>query len=402
MRIAIIGAGIGGLCTAIGLRAAGAQVEVFERAPVHAPSGSGISVFGNGVAAVRALGLGDAFEAIAARGGGFRGGQRRPDGRWLATIPSSALEDLRIVHRADLHRVLLEALGADAVRLGTTVTMVSADGRTIATERLDGSTSTATFDVVVAADGIRSRSRAARPDDPGVRYAGYSAWRGVTHEPVDLAGEAGETWGRDERFGMAPLADGRVYWFAVAGMPAGRRLPDEHAELRRRFGGWHRPIPELLGATDPQAVARHDIFDLAAPLGTFRRGRCVLLGDAAHAMTPDLGQGGGQAMEDAATLAALLAPVAADDEPPADVVDAALDRYDRERRARTQPIARRARAVGALAHIPPLLTPVRDALLRATPSGALARQIAAVQGWRPPQLRDVAPGGDRGIHERAA
>ena len=382
MRIAVIGAGIGGLCTAVGLRGAGIEVEVFERSPEHRPSGSGISVFGNGVAALRSLGLGDAFDAISARAATFRGGQRRPDGAWLATIPAEATTELRVVHRVDLNRILREALGDDAIRLGTTVVDVSTDGRTVTFEGPHGTIGTEEYDIVVAADGIRSRVRAARPGDPGLRYSGYGAWRGVTREPVDLGGEAGETWGRDERFGLAPLADGRVYWFAVAGLPEGHRFDDEYAEVRRRFAGWHAPIGELIEKTDPHAVARHDIHDLARPLGSFRHGRCVLLGDAAHAMTPDLGQGGGQAMEDAATLVALLAPLASGTVPEA--IDAALDRYDRERRARVQPIARRARAVGALAHIRPAFAPLRDAVLRATPSSALARQLAAIQAWQPP------------------
>jgi 2-polyprenyl-6-methoxyphenol hydroxylase-like FAD-dependent oxidoreductase len=242
------------------------------------------------------------------------------------------------------------------------------------------------YDVVVAADGIRSRTRASWPGDPGVRYSGYSTWRGVTAHPADLGGAAGETLGAGLRFGMAPLPDGRVYWFAVATMPADTALPDEFGEVRRRFGGWHDPIPAVIGATPPEMVFRLDIFDLAGPVPTFRRGRTVLLGDAAHAMTPDLGQGAGQAMEDAATLTRLLTPFAtAERRERLDVAGlaAALDTYDRQRRARTQPIARRARRLGALMQNGGWL---RDTLLRLTPSSVLARQLGAVQSWAPPAV----------------
>jgi FAD binding domain len=106
--------------------------------------------------------------------------------------------------------------------------------------------------------------------------------------------------------------------------------------VRRLFGGWHDPVPALLAATPPDALSRLDIDDLGGPLPTFRRGRCVLLGDAAHAMAPDLGQGANQALDDAATLVRLTGTTD---------LDRALDEYDRLRRPRTQRIARRARAL---------------------------------------------------------
>jgi 2-polyprenyl-6-methoxyphenol hydroxylase-like FAD-dependent oxidoreductase len=202
----------------------------------------------------------------------------------------------------------------------------------------------------------------------------------VTRHQVDLSEGAGETWGFRERFGFAPLPDGRVYWFGVASMPEGMRFDDEFAEVRRRFEAWHPPIPALLDATDAASVLRHDIHDLARPLRTFVRGRCVLVGDAAHAMTPDLGQGGGQALEDAATLGNLVADGAD--------LDAALDAYDRMRRPRTQAIARRARSMGRMAHVGwrPAAA-LRDAAIRMTPASALARAAAGLGEWEPPTRR---------------
>ncbi len=355
MTVTVVGAGIGGLTTAIGLQRAGAHVTVLERASGPAVAGSGLSLFGNAFTALDAIGIGDEVRALGAPRPDLRYGQRRPDGRWLAVTPPGAIRDVRIVHRADLHRVLAAALEPGTIRYGHPV-----------------DTEPAGADLVVAADGLRSRTRASWPGDPGLRYAGYSAWRGVTATAVDLRGGAGETTGRGERFGLAPLADGRVYWFAVVSLPAGTRFADEHAEVRRRFAGWHAPIGEVLDATPAQTVIRTDIHDLAGPLPTFRRGRTVLLGDAAHAMTPDLGQGAGQAMEDAATLVRLLRTRPAEE---------ALSAYDRLRRARTAPIAARARQVGRVMQSRSRL---RDPLLRLTPSNLLGRQVAALQAWRPP------------------
>ncbi len=135
----------------------------------------------------------------------------------------------------------------------------------------------------------------------------------MTREPFALTA-VGETWGSGERFGITPLPDGRVYWFAVANGAATSAVANQTSdavsgvdEVRRRFTGWHDPIPALLDATDPDTVLRNDIIELAAPLPSFVNGRIALVGDAAHAMTPNLGQGGNLAIEDAVTLARLVA-----------------------------------------------------------------------------------------------
>jgi 2-polyprenyl-6-methoxyphenol hydroxylase-like FAD-dependent oxidoreductase len=266
------------------------------------------------------------------------------------------------------------------LRFGAEVDWVCDDGTSLT---LASAPAVERFDLIVAADGIRSRVRADWPTDPGIRYAGYSAWRGVTSAPVDLLGAAGETWGRGQRFGIAPLQDGRVYWFAVASMPAGTVIDDEYATVSALFGGWHAPIAELIAGTDPAAVFRLDINELAGPLPSFRRARCVLLGDAAHAMTPDLGQGANQAMEDAATLVRLIGDAAGG--PVGPWIDPALDEYDRLRRPRTQQLARRSRSVGKVAQAHGAAAArLRDAAMRLLPAGIAGRQLVAIQRWRPP------------------
>jgi 2-polyprenyl-6-methoxyphenol hydroxylase-like FAD-dependent oxidoreductase len=376
MRVGIVGGGIGGLATAVGLQRAGADVTVFERYDRPAVSGSGISLFGNGLAALAALGLAGPAREIGGVPGalGFDtpAGQRRPDGRWLARLPREVGRTVAVVHRADLQRILLDALAPGTVLSGRAVRRVSPDGRTV---ELAGDT--AAFDVVVAADGIRSRIRADWPGDPGVRHAGYVAWRGVTDRPVDVSSGTGETVGRGLRFGIAPLADGRVYWFAVVSQPADAPAPDGPAVVTVRFADWHAPIGELIQATAPEGIHGLPIEELAGRTPTFRRGRCVLLGDAAHAMTPNLGQGGNQALEDAATLAALLAGTGG--------VEDALAAYDRLRRPRTQRIARQAGILGRILQARgPVSSRLRDTVLRLTPPSAAARSALAVQRWDPP------------------
>jgi 2-polyprenyl-6-methoxyphenol hydroxylase-like FAD-dependent oxidoreductase len=392
LKVAVIGAGIGGTATAIGLHRAGADVTVFERAAGPRHEGAGLSLFGNGLAALDVLGVGPAIRAAGAPASQLRAGYRRPGGGWLTRMPDGAFADLRVVHRRDLQDLLLAALPPGTVRYGTAVTAVSADGRSVTVDDGTGAARTELVDVVVAADGLHSGTRAHWPGDPGVRYSGYSAWRGVTGRAVDLRGAAGETLGRGLRFGIAPLVDGRVYWFAVVTTDAGVPFDDEYSAVRERFGRWHAPIPELIAATPPDAVFRLDIHELAGRLPGYRRGRCVLLGDAAHAMTPDLGQGGNQALEDAATLVRLLTPTATAEAGEllptgATVLEAALREYDRLRRRRTQSVARLAGRIGSFMQAPTRTAAVtRNIVLRLLPSRLGGARAAVMHRWQPPPL----------------
>jgi 2-polyprenyl-6-methoxyphenol hydroxylase-like FAD-dependent oxidoreductase len=180
-----------------------------------------------------------------------------------------------------------------------------------------------------------------------------------------------------------PLPDERVYWFATLSTPPGQELGNDREALRELFGSWHRPIPDLIEATPDDAVLRHDIYDLAELPASFVTRRGVLLGDAAHAMTPDLGQGAGQAIEDAATLVLLLrtfrgAPAEPD-------LSSALGRYSRLRRARTRALWRQSRLTGTVAQIArPIGAGLRDTALRASPASLMTRAISRLQRWRAP------------------
>ncbi len=371
MKIAIIGAGIGGLTAALGLQRDGHRVQLFERQPELQGIGAGLSLFGNSFAALDAIGLGETVRGVSGTEAAvFKGGQRAPSGEWLVVLPPAATATLRAVHRAELHRALVSALEPGTLRLGADAS-VSPDGA----PRITVNGRTESFDRAIAADGINSRARRTLGIDPGLRYAGYTAWRGVTDGPFDLGGVAGETWGRGHRFGMLPLPGGRAYWFATATVPPLEPPGDSHEELLRRFGGWHRPVAELLEATSPAAVLRHDINDLAAPLPSFGRGQTLLLGDAAHAMTPDLGQGAGQAVEDAVAVVLL-----------ARAGRLGLDAYDHARRRRSQLVARRSRAMGRVGQLSsPVAAGLRDAALRLVPGGMVGAAAMKFQRWEPPR-----------------
>lgn len=374
MRIAVIGAGIAGLAAGAGLQRGGHEVVIYEQREDPSPIGAGLTLFGNAFAALDLLGLGDAVrdvssDAIAA----MRAGQRTPSGRWMLTMPKAAMASMRSLHRNQLHRALGGALKPGTVRVATTAAVCPDGSPTVAANGMEED-----FDLVVVADGIRSRNRKSMGLDTGIRYAGYVAWRGVTSRPVDLRGEAGETWGRGRIFGIVPLPDGRVYWFATMSAPEHSSFVDDRGTLLEMFSAWHEPIAECIVATEGEAVLRHDVHDLTSPLRAFVRGSTVFLGDAAHAMTPNLGQGAGQGLEDAATLTALLRGTRIDDLP------SALEQYDRLRRPRTGSMLLRSRSAARLAQASGLTAALRDVGLTVAPGRVMGAMSRSVQNWAPP------------------
>ncbi|MFD7610007.1 FAD-dependent monooxygenase [Streptomyces sp. NPDC059828] len=378
----VVGGGIGGLATAVGLRRIGWEVTVLERAPVLADVGGGISLHANGIRALEALGVGAAARTAARPQ--YTGGTRTPGGSWLTRLDGAALEralgaPVVGIRWAALHRLLREALPSECLVIGTEVAALdsSIPGRV----RVPVGDSALEADLVVVADGVHSRLRGRLfPDHPGPVYSGSTVLRGLTEHPVPLASDLELTWGKGAEFGHITFADGRAEWHAVIKAPPGIRHADTLAAMRSRFGHWHDPIPALLDATLPDAVLHHDIHELATPLPAFTAGRVVLLGDAAHAMTPNLGQGASQALEDAVTLAAALAT-----EP---TVESALARYDAERRPRSQSVARAARQAGRLGPLltHPLAMALRNTAVRLAPSGATIRAVLRFADWTPPSL----------------
>jgi 2-polyprenyl-6-methoxyphenol hydroxylase-like FAD-dependent oxidoreductase len=383
-RAVVIGAGIGGLATAAGLQQSGWEVTVCERADALEPVGAGLAVAPNGLRALDVIGAGDEIRELASS---QELGIMRPDGRWLMRSSSGRMvadrfgDPIILVTRAALVKALLERVPETALRLSTPVTAVDAGGAdTPAQVTTDSGDLEA--ELVVAADGIHSATRTALfPGHPGLRYAGFTTWR-LLADPIGQPVTMSETWGAGTVVGVIPLADGRIYCYAAAPVPAGGHNEDERVELARLFGDWHEPIPQLLGSVPPQQILRLDVEELAQPLPAFHHGRIALLGDAAHPMTPNLGQGACQALEDAAVLRRLTAGA----DP--DAVPRILADYTSARLARTTDITRRSRRVAAMAtRTSRPAVAVRDAMAmivgRLSPS-IMLRTLTSVFDWQPP------------------
>jgi 2-polyprenyl-6-methoxyphenol hydroxylase-like FAD-dependent oxidoreductase len=405
-RAVVIGAGIGGLAAAAGLCSAGWTVTVCDRVSSLEPVGVALGLAPNGLRALDVIGAGDVLRELAVP---QEVGIRRSDGRWLMRSTTRQVildrfgDTIILMPRSAVVDALAARVPPGVLSLATEVTSVEA-GRQGGTggqgaARVVTTAGELEADLVVAADGIGSATRSALfPDHPGLRYAGFTTWRLLAGSATGQTGVTGqvpmaETWGRGTVFGVMPLSDGRVYCYAAAPAPPGQRAADnELAELVRLFGRWHEPIPGLLASAAPRDVLRHDVAELAEPLPSFHHGRVALLGDAAHPMTPNLGQGACQALEDAAVIARL----AAGTEP--DGVPAMLARYTAARLLRTHNVVRWSRRAGAMTTwaAPPAVAFRNTAIWLAgrLPPSAAIRSLVPVYGWQPPPAARPAAGGD--------
>jgi 2-polyprenyl-6-methoxyphenol hydroxylase-like FAD-dependent oxidoreductase len=376
MRAIVVGAGIGGLSAALALRRRGIDVDVYERSAELTDVGAGISLWANALKALHQLGLKDRLDAMSFSSP--EGVLRNARGSILSRTSAREFTarfgmPVTVFHRAELLEALRDAARDVAVHLDHECLDVSQDNGGVTVAFADGGRARA--EVLVGADGVRSMVRE-RLGIPGeIRYAGYTAWRGIA--PFETAGLlAGETLGCGRRFGLVPIAGNRVYWYAADNVPEGQReTPDPaKARLARMFADWHTPIPALINATDPSAILRNDIHD-RDPVDRWGVGRVTLLGDAAHPMTPNLGQGGCQAIEDALVLARCLAENRV-------AVEASLRRYESLRIPRTRLVVKASRRLGRALQIEsPTLCRLRNLAIRMTPSMMPYRSLAPIAGY---------------------
>jgi 2-polyprenyl-6-methoxyphenol hydroxylase-like FAD-dependent oxidoreductase len=371
MRIAIVGGGIGGLTAALALRREGFEPSVFEQAPALLEVGAAIAVWPNAFRVLERLGLG--VEVRARAGHIARALWLGRDGTHYKhfSFPETGSPAVAL-HRADLQATLRRALPEGSLRLGKTFEGFVEEGEGLRLSFADGTE--AVCDVLVGADGLHSRVRAQLLGAGEPVYRGYAVWRGVARlEHAALPPETAlEVYGEGRRFGVGPVGVGRTGWWATANEPEGTpEPPSEHgSKLSRLFGGWCAPVSGLIAATPSETILRNAAYDRpAAP--AWGRGRVTLLGDAAHPMTPNLGQGGCMAVEDAAVLARCLAKYGE--------ARGALRAYESRRRARADRVARYSRLYGAVGQWHGrAATRLRARLLSSVPESAGRRLLSLI------------------------
>jgi 2-polyprenyl-6-methoxyphenol hydroxylase-like FAD-dependent oxidoreductase len=360
-RIVIAGAGIGGLATALALQRRGFHPVVCERAPELREIGAGLLLSPNGVRALEFLGLKEAATSLSHVIREWRILDRR--GRCLQRMkPCHGDLPALSLHRADLQQLLLAMLPRDCLRLGAEVSRFQPGATCVEVLLTSGETIKA--DALIGADGLRSSVRALRFGPRPPTYSGYVGWRGVSpRTPEAYTGDhLSESWAEGKRFGISSMGNGRCYWYATVNRPVDGNSASEsrHAELLRLFGHWHAPIASLMEATPAENILRNEIYD-RSPQHPWSDGRVTLLGDAAHPMTPNLGQGACFALEDACVIARCI-------EEAGNFPDA-FRRYERLRRSRADLVQRCSRWMGKLIQIEnPAATALRDLMLSATPN----------------------------------
>jgi 2-polyprenyl-6-methoxyphenol hydroxylase-like FAD-dependent oxidoreductase len=364
--LVIAGAGIAGLALAAGLQRTETATPylLLEERPELGSAGGAITLWPNAIAALDEIGVGDdvrrAGHAVGAGAVGTRSGRilRSLDIERSAAALGGPLVAVR---RGDLIDILHAQIKPGSVLLGIAVRAYrhDYDGVQVLT---DGDPIEAS--ALVGADGYRSEiARALHPGLPE-RYAGYPAWRGI----ADVGGfDAVELWGSHREFGVVPLGDSASYWFATVREPAGGVVDDEVAHLQSAFSGWPDPVQQVLGATDPFGVTRSDVMDRTIPR-RWTDGRVVVIGDAAHAMRPHLGQGGCQALIDAAVLARLLRQT--------DSPAAAFTAFESMRRGPAKRVVGLSRAAGRAINAPAGLNRVSQLM----PDALMLRTLAKVAG----------------------
>lgn len=368
MNVLVVGGGIGGITAAIALSRAGHRVTLAEKAERFAPVGAGIIMAPNATHALASLGVELSAHAFALPSLDVV----RADGTLLQRIDAQRLAGeygpTWALTRPALHAALLAALPAEVeVLKGCAVGEVNDLGAHV--DVALGAEAPRRFDLVVGADGLRSAVRERLLGPIALRYSGVTCWRGLTPNPGFT--RAIEAWGGEARVGVVPLRDERVYYYLVKSAPRQAPTLAWPEGFREAFGHFRGGVEQFLGGLREAPPLHHDLQELPAPV--WGRGRVLLLGDAAHGMTPNQGQGAAMAIEDALALVTALDRGA----------EGALTRYAEKRHDRVRKVQLDSRRLGEISHWrSPLARAARDGLMRLLPASVGLAQVR----------RMVAPG----------
>lgn len=367
-HVAIVGGGIGGMCLAGLLQKHGISFTLYEQVSALGEVGAGLGLWSNAVRVLHHLGLQSELERVG-----------RPmklseivnkSGKVLRAVDVGRVvkeEGIKapsyILHRAELHQLLRTVVDPARMVVGARCLGFTPQGKRV-TLQFDGHPA-AEADVVVGADGLRSRVRAQLWGEVEPDYGGEPCFRGVAEVDYPHTDYLRELQGDGQRAGICPLGGQRVYWWLTVPGPAGMLIPpaERQAYLMGRFAGWPHGLEQLIGATPSETILQNDLFD-RPPLSRWSQGPVTLLGDAAHPTTPNLGQGACMAIIDAAVLtkALLTSPEVA----------TALDQYEQTRRDETAAVVKLSRRWGKVGQWRgPVGTWVREWMVGLLPDSAV-------------------------------
>ena len=370
MKITIVGGGITGLTTALALQKLGIQCEVYERAPQLTEVGAGIWLQPNAMKILDWLGLGATI-----RSEGMPLHLAELTNQNLQAISKMDVHSVKdksslgitSIHRARLQKVLFDALPSHLAHLGQTY-----EGHTVKADKIyvQFSGTTIETDVVLAADGIHSAVRQQLFPNSWTRYSGQTCWRGISQMslPADFIDKGREAWGKGIRFGFASISPSEIYWFAVAKAPENEQdEPSLRKEmLAQKFQVFHPLVGQIITHTPTTKIIRNDIIDLHR-LHRWSKGKVCLIGDAAHATTPNMGQGAGQGIEDAYYLSLILKSF------PKDALTA-FQHFEEKRRPKVDMIVNTSWRLGQLAHSS-IGQPLIKTVMKLSPQSVILKQM---------------------------
>ena len=359
-RISIVGGGISGLCTAIALQKKGIHANVYEKEKNVHEQDTGIILSGNAIRAFYIMGLGPELRANGLESDGCL--LKSDSGNIIAEFDyhsPSHIPNYLFIHRSELQRILTDALLPGSLHLDKHMIDFKHDN-TISLFFKDGTS--VESDYLISCDGAASQIRTKLFPNSGLTYSGFSCWRGIVEDPPLNVPAYTETWGPRGRFGIAPLTDNQVFWYAMKKSSTENSDMSEWSpiDLLFNFFYYHQPIQEILENTSPDQIIYDNLYELR-PLTPLLAGKILLLGDSSHASMPNIGQGASQAVEDAVYLAKWISIE--------ETIDQAFVKYEAHRQERIKIVKDEMKIYGLAARIDfPILCSIRNKLLQVTPA----------------------------------
>ena len=370
MKVSIIGAGIAGLTTAIALNKIGIKTTIFESKPTIKAVGAGLVLAGNAIKAFQVLGIANEVIKLGLLLPSFTIYDQK--GKTISKIDSKVINKKYgvgnfSIHRSELHKFLLSKIDSDSIFSNKQAVNIENKDNSVIVTFQDGSMHETDF--LIVADGIHSKIRKQLLPNTEPGYSGYTCWRAVIDNSSLNLTETSETWSTIGRFGIVPLAGHKIYWFVCINAPQNDDSVKQFklAELQNHFKDFQDPIPTILQDTKEENLIWNDIIDLK-PIKQYAFENVVIIGDAGHAMTSNMGQGACQAIEDAVILASEI-------DKNSDI-KTACKQFEKRRMKKIHYIVNTSWSIGKLAQTEiKLLAAIRNFVFRNIPDSVTERQL---------------------------